>query len=252
MQFGIILIGDELLSGKRQDKHLEFVINALKERGLELTWARIVGDEPEVLIQTFRETFATKAAVFSFGGIGGTPDDITRQCVAKALKLEIERHPEAMQIMEEKFGEGLFPNRVRMAELPTGADLIPNPINQVPGFSLRQHYFVPGFPNMSHPMVEWVLETYYKNEFKAEQDIETRLQILDTPESKLIQIMETVLEENPKIKLSSLPNTQNRKEVELGLRGVTENVEKAVEILTVLLREKQIKYRFITQISEFT
>ncbi len=252
MQFGIILIGDELLSGKRQDKHLEFVINALKERGLELTWARIVGDEPEVLIQTFRETFATKAAVFSFGGIGGTPDDITRQCVAKALKLEIERHPEAMKIMEEKFGEGLFPNRVRMAELPTGADLIPNPINQVPGFSLRQHYFVPGFPNMSHPMVEWVLETYYINEFKSESDIETRLQILDTPESKLIQIMETVLEENPKIKLSSLPNTQNRKEVELGLRGATENVEKAVEILTVLLREKQIKYRFITQISEFT
>lgn len=245
MQFGIILIGDELLSGKRQDKHLEFVIQALKERGLELTWVRIVGDEPEMLIQTFRETFATKAAVFSFGGIGGTPDDITRQCVAKALKLKIERHPEAMKIMEEKFGEGLFPNRVRMAELPTGADLIPNPINQVPGFSLRQHYFVPGFPNMSHPMVEWVLDTCYKNEFKSEHDIETRLQILDTPESKLIQIMETVLEENPQIKLSSLPNTQNRKEVELGLRGATENVGKSVEMLMALLQDKKIEYRLI-------
>ena len=223
MQFGIILIGDELLSGKRQDKHLEFVIQALKQRGLELTWARIVGDEPEMLTQTFRETFATKAAVFSFGGIGGTPDDITRQCVAKALNLKIERHPDAMKIMQNKFGEGLFPNRVRMAELPTGADLIPNPINQVPGFSLHQHYFVPGFPNMSHPMVEWVLETHYQNEFKSELDIETRLQILDTPESKLIQIMEKVLEENPEIKLSSLPNTQNRKEVELGLRGASGN-----------------------------
>jgi molybdopterin-biosynthesis enzyme MoeA-like protein len=160
MQFGIILIGDELLSGKRQDKHLEFVIHALKGRGLELSWVRIVGDEPEMLTQTFRETFATNAAVFSFGGIGGTPDDITRQCVAKAQKLKIERHPKAMQIMQEKFGEDLFPNRVRMAELPAGSDLIPNPINQVPGFSLQQHYFVPGFPNMSHPIIEWVLESY--------------------------------------------------------------------------------------------
>ena len=246
MQFGIILIGDELLSGKRQDKHLEFVIQALKERGLELSWTRIVGDEPEILTQTFRETFATNAAVFSFGGIGGTPDDITRQCVAKAQKLKIERHPEAMQIMQEKFGEGLFPNRVRMAELPAGSDLIPNPINQVPGFSLQQHYFVPGFPNMSHPMIEWVLETYYKNEFKSEHDIETRLQIMDTPESKLIQIMETVLEKSPKIKLSSLPNTNNRNEVELGLRGVSENVEKAVGKLIALLQEKEIEYSLIS------
>ena len=246
MQFGIILIGDELLSGKRQDKHLEFVIQALKQRGLELTWARIVGDEPEVLTKTFRETFATNAAVFSFGGIGGTPDDITRQCVAKAQELKIERHPGAMEIMQEKFGDGLFPNRVRMAELPAGSDLIPNPINQVPGFSLQQHYFVPGFPNMSHPMVEWVLETYYKNEFKSEHAIETRLQILNTPESKLIQIMEAVLEKNPEIKLSSLPNTNNRNEVELGLRGASENVEKAVEILTALLQEKEIKYNLIS------
>jgi molybdopterin-biosynthesis enzyme MoeA-like protein len=99
---------------------------------------------------------------------------------------------------------------------------------------------------MSHPMVEWVLETYYKNEFKSEHDIETRLQIVDTPESKLIQIMEAVLENNPKIKLSSLPNTNNRNEVELGLRGAAENVEKAVETLAVLLHEKEIKYSLIS------
>ncbi len=240
------MIGDELLSGKRQDKHLEFVIQALKKRGLELAWARIVGDEEDGLVQTFRETFASKAAVFSFGGIGGTPDDITRQCAAKALNLKIERHPEAMQIMQEKFGKGLFPNRVRMAELPAGSSLIPNPINQVPGFSLQQHYFVPGFPNMAHPMIEWVLETYYKNEFKSEHAIETRLQILDTPESKLIQIMETVLEKNPEIKLSSLPSTQNRNEVELGLRGASTHVEKAVEMLMILLQEKRINYTVLS------
>jgi molybdenum cofactor synthesis domain-containing protein len=243
MRFGIILIGDELLSGKRQDKHMAFVIQALKQRGLELSWARIVGDETELLVQTFRETFALSDVIFSFGGIGGTPDDITRQCVAEALGLPIERHPEAMKMMKEKFGDGLFPNRVRMAELPAGSNLIPNPINQVPGFCLRQHYFVPGFSNMSHPMVEWVLGTYYRSAFKPEPDTETRLQILDTPESKLIQIMETVLKQNPNIKLSSLPNTQNRKEVELGLRGVRVNVEKAAEMLLFLLESKEIKFR---------
>ena len=84
---------------------------------------RIAGDETDMLTQTFRETFITNAAVFSFGGIGGAPDDITRQCVAKVLRLKIARHPDAMQIMQQKFGKGLFPNRVRMAELPVGSEL---------------------------------------------------------------------------------------------------------------------------------
>lgn len=246
MQFGIILIGDELLSGKRHDKHMQFIIQALNKRGLELNWVRIVGDEPEILIQTLHETVATDAAIFSFGGIGATPDDITRQCAAKAFNVPLERHPGAMQIMQEKFGDSLFPNRVRMAELPAGSELIPNPINQVPGFSIQQHYFVPGFPNMSHPMVEWVLETYYKNQFKSEHDIEARLQIFNTPESQLIQIMETVLKTNPGIKLSSLPSTKNRNEIELGLRGASAKVEKAVELLTSMLQEKRVEYSLIT------
>ncbi|MGF1644886.1 MAG: competence/damage-inducible protein A [Thiotrichales bacterium] len=213
------MIGDELLSGKRQDKHLPFVIDALRRRGLELHWARIVGDAPELLTQTLRETIASGAAVFSFGGIGGTPDDVTRQCAAAAIGCALEQHPGVVAILEDKFGAQTYPNRIRMAELPAGARLIPNPVNQIPGFSLGDHHFVPGFPNMAHPMLEWVLDTHYRGEFGRYSSVESSLLALDTPESELIPIQEAILAEFPELRLSSLPSGDNRRRVELGLRG---------------------------------
>ncbi|MGF1548443.1 MAG: competence/damage-inducible protein A [Thiotrichales bacterium] len=233
--YGIVVIGDELLSGKRQDKHLPFVIAALQRRGLELHWVRIVGDAPALLTQTFRETFASGAVVFSFGGIGGTPDDITRQCAAAACGLSIERHPEVVEILEEKFGEKAYPNRIRMAELPVGARLIPNPVNQIPGFSLGDHHFVPGFPDMAHPMLEWVLDTRYHAQFGSYASVEARLCVLDAPESELIPLQEAVLWAFPGVRLSSLPSGGNRRRVEIGLRGEPALVEAARERLIVEL-----------------
>ncbi len=227
MDVGIVVVGDELLSGKRQDKHLPFVIDALARRGLELDWVRIVGDNPALLTQTYRETRASGAVVFSFGGIGGTPDDVTRQCAAAAFGLALQRHAEVIAILEGKFGADTYPNRVRMAELPAGARLIPNPVNQIPGFSVEHHHFVPGFPNMAHPMVAWVLDTLYADRFGSRAAIESRLLVLDTPESELIPIQEALLAEFRGLRLSSLPNSGNRRQVEIGLKGAPAVVEAA-------------------------
>ena len=161
MQFKMVIVGDELLSGKRNDKHMPYLVHLLAGYGLQLDEVRIVGDEPDLLTRTFRETLASKAAVFSFGGIGATPDDITRQCFAAATGLKLVRHPGFVRILEEKFGADAYPHRIHLTELPEGASLIPNPVNRMAGFSLLQHHFVPGFPDMAHPMIRWVMEHEY-------------------------------------------------------------------------------------------
>ena len=197
---------------------------------------------PELLTQTFRETLASGAVIFSFGGIGATPDDITRQCFAAALGVSLTRHEEFVTILENKFAEQAYPNRIRLAEFPEGSILIPNPVNQMPGFSLREHHFVPGFPNMAHPMIEWVLDHYYQNYFQAEPDIEYLIKVENTPESELIPLIEYVLEANPEIRIASLPSTQHYGEVELGVKGKKEKVLIAGKQFKEALKKSNIKF----------
>ena len=158
MQIGILIIGDEILSGRRQDKHLAHVIKTLAERNLTLSWARYVGDDESGLIQNFREISASNDLCFSFGGIGATPDDLTRQSIAEALNQPITRNKEAVIEIEANFGDTAYPNRILMADLPTNVCLIPNPVNRIPGFSLGHIHCLPGFPEMAWPMFQWVLE----------------------------------------------------------------------------------------------
>jgi len=122
----LLIIGDEVLSGKRQDRHLAQANELLKARGLSLCSVTILGDEAKHLTAFLQESFITGDTVFCFGGIGATPDDRTRQCVADALSRPLERHPEAVAEIEAQFGEQAYPVRVRMADYPKGAAIIPN------------------------------------------------------------------------------------------------------------------------------
>ena len=172
--FGLIIVGDEILSGKRQDKHLAKVIELLGARGLTLAWARYVGDDRTRITQALREAFAGGDVVFSCGGIGATPDDHTRQCAAAALGRPLELHPEARRLILERMQDvareqGLpyeparddNVHRLNMGVFPQGAGIIPNPYNKIPGFSVGHVHFVPGFPVMAWPMIEWVLDRRY-------------------------------------------------------------------------------------------
>src|SRR6266705_2920972 len=163
MGIGAIIIGDEILRGKRDDQHFAKLIGILAVRGLKLDWCEYLGAEPGLITQTLQRTLRSGDIVFSFGGIGATPDDHTRQCAAAAAGVPLIRHPEAAAEIEARFGEAAYPKRILMADLPQGSRIIPNPYNRIPGFSIKDHHFLPGFPEMAWPMMEWVLETFYKH-----------------------------------------------------------------------------------------
>ena len=226
--FGIYIIGDEILSGKRQDAHLSFVVQALKARGLQLAWANFLGDIPEQITSSLKASMARADVVFSFGGIGATPDDFTRQCAADAAGLPIERHLAAVAEIEAQYGEGAYPKRVLMADFPQGATLIPNPINRVSGFAINEHYFVPGFPEMSHPMILWVLDTYYPHLFHQQDYIEASILVMEAGESRLIDLMNHILAKYPDLKLFSLPKLDKQRTTELGVKGVASLVHAAM------------------------
>ena len=233
--FGAYIIGDELLVGKREDKHLGFLIGALAKRGLRLAWAHYLGDEPQRLTQALRQSFATSDVVFSFGGIGATPDDHTRQCAAVALGRSLELHPEAEREIRARFPGGeTTPQRLQMGEFPRGAEIIPNPVNRIPGFSVADHHFVPGFPQMAWPMVEWVLETRYRSRFDSQKWSESSILVFHAGESQLIPAMQAVERAYHGVKVFSLPSMGadgSRIHVELGVRGDPGQVAAAMEAL---------------------
>ena len=232
--FGAFIIGDEIIVGKRQDKHLTFLIGALAKRGLRLAWAQYLGDEPARLTDALRNSFATKDVVFSFGGIGATPDDHTRQCAAAALNLSLELHPEAEKEIRGRFGGETTPERLAMGEFPVGSRIIPNPVNRIPGFSLGEHYFVPGFPQMAWPMAEWVLDTRYRERFDSQKWGEASILVFQAGESQLIPAMKSVEAAFPAIKVFSLPSMGadgSRIHVELGVRGEPGQVSAAMDAL---------------------
>jgi molybdopterin-biosynthesis enzyme MoeA-like protein len=221
---GIYIIGDEILSGKREDKHLTQAIAMLKARGLQLGWAEYLGDDPARMVASFKRSFAADDVVFSFGGIGATPDDYTRQAVADALSVPIVRHVGAVAEIVAQFGEdGAYPKRVMMADFPQGALLIPNPVNRVAGFSVKSHYFVPGFPAMAWPMMEWILDTHYSHLFHQTEYLEQSIIVIGGIESKLIDLMNAVIAEFD-VKVFSLPKLKPNPHVEIGAKGKPDKV----------------------------
>ena len=238
--FGAYVIGDEILVGKRQDKHFSFLIEALGRRGLRLSWAQYLGDEPERLAAEFRRSLAGGDTVFSFGGIGATPDDHTRQCVAAAAAVRLVVHPQAEREIRGRFGAETTPARLRMGEFPEGSSIIPNPVNRIPGFSYGEHHFVPGFPQMARPMVEWVLDTRYRHLFDRDRWSEESILVFEAGESQLTAAMEAVGPAYPGVKVFSLPSMGedgSRRHVELGVRGDPVQVREAAEALRRSVRE---------------
>ncbi len=234
MAFGAIIIGDEIMRGKREDKHFAKLVALLGARGLRLAWARYVGDDPERLIATLRETFAGGDVVLSFGGIGATPDDHTRQCAAAALGLPLVLHPEAEALIRERFGAETTAQRLKMGEFPEGAVIVPNPFNRIPGFAIREHWFVPGFPVMAWPMVEWVLDERYPHLHHRVPESEDSVIVYDAAESTLTPLMEAIEARFPGLKVFSLPSVGDAargRHIELGVRGAPDEVPLAMALV---------------------
>jgi molybdopterin-biosynthesis enzyme MoeA-like protein len=232
MAFGAIIIGDEILRGKRQDKHFGKLIELLGARGLKLAWAEHVGDDPARITATLKRTLAGSDIVFSFGGIGATPDDHTRQCAADAQGVPIALHPEGEALIRARFKDEVTPFRLKMCEFPVGSSVIPNPYNQIPGFSIADHHFVPGFPVMAWPMVEWVLDTRYRNLHHGVAESEASIRVFGSAESTLTPLMERIESRYGKLKVFSLPSIGEdgaRRHIELGVRGEPGEVAAAID-----------------------
>ena len=242
MNFGLIIIGDEILSGKRTDKHLPKTIELLEARGLSLSWARYVGDEPARIRDDLAFAFASGDAVFSCGGIGATPDDHTRQCAAAALGVPLELHAEARDLVLERMrdmaheqGKPYEPDRddnrhrLDMARFPQGAEIIPNPYNKIAGFAVRTGsarkggvFFVPGFPVMAWPMIEWVLDHHFRELHASRQTRERSIIVFGTMEATLTPLMQRIEADFPGIKVFSLPSVDHPqwgRHIELGVKG---------------------------------
>lgn len=215
-RFGIIVIGDEILNGRRKDRHFQGIGDRIRMRGYGIAWLRILSDDPAYLEEELRRTMSEDRPVFCCGGIGATPDDHTRACAAKAAGVPIEAHKEFIDILVDKFGDEAYPTRVLMADLPKGSALIPNPYNRIPGFYINQHYFMPGFPDMAHPMTDWVLEQFYP---VMNPEKQKAVWVEGAIESKLVPIMDRMMEKYPKQKLFSLPRLGEHPRIELGYRG---------------------------------
>lgn len=228
---GLFVIGDEILSGKRQDKHLSRVIEMLAARGMALAWARFIGDDEQAIADALRAAVAVGDVVLSCGGIGATPDDCTRQAAARAFGRPIERHAEAEALILAQYGDSALPNRVLMADFPQGAGLIPNPVNRVAGFYVEDCNFVPGFPEMAWPMLEWVLDQRYAALHQEHPPVEFRLRVVGTSgEGDLLPLMEQTLELFAGIKLSSLPSRGEAgrpRHIEFGFRGAADEAAAA-------------------------
>jgi molybdopterin-biosynthesis enzyme MoeA-like protein len=263
MAIGLIIIGDEILSGKRADKHFPKAVELLSARGMQLGWAEYLGDDPERITATLKRTFASGDIVFSCGGIGATPDDHTRQCAAAALGVPLMLHPEAKAKIEERIADvareaGKEPDynapdnahRLKMGEFPQGAAIIPNPYNKIPGFSINRqggaHHFVPGFPVMAWPMMEWVLDTHYPHLFRKAAWLEKSVLVFELAESTLTPLMEQIEAAYPRVKVFSLPSVGDenmRRHIELGVKGEPSQVAMAYEKMLAGLAGFEAEYR---------
>jgi molybdopterin-biosynthesis enzyme MoeA-like protein len=239
MHFGLLIIGDEILSGKRADKHLTRAIELLGGRGLTVAYADYVGDDPQRITAALKRAFSSGDVVFSFGGIGATPDDHTRQCAAQALGQPLALHPQAQALIYERMQDvareqGLpyeperedNRHRLNMAMFPQGSHIIPNPYNKIAGFSYAGRgsgavHFVPGFPVMAWPMVEWVLDTQYAHLFRSGAWCEQSVIVFGAMEATLTPLMEEIERTHP-VKVFSLPSVDHPeygRHIELGVKG---------------------------------
>tara|TARA_R110002072_G_scaffold38778_9_gene112029 strand:+ start:2708 stop:3502 length:795 start_codon:yes stop_codon:yes gene_type:complete len=145
---GLLVIGDEILSGRTQDANLAFLGKELGSRGIRLMEARVIPDNEAVIVSALREARARFDYVFTTGGIGPTHDDITVDCVAKAFDVPVVVHPKARQILEDYYGARINEARLRMARVPEGADLVENPVSMAPGIQLDNVYILAGVPRI--------------------------------------------------------------------------------------------------------
>ena len=173
---GIIIIGDEILSGRTLDNNSNYIAKKLIKAGINLDEIRVIHDDETYIIDTVKKFHKKYDYVFTTGGIGPTHDDITSKSIAKAFKKKYCFNSEALKILKKYYPEGEFNRgRKKMAKMPEGVELIPNPLTVAPGFIIKNIFVLPGVPSIMNKMFEYVLNKIEKGSPKKIITIKTNL-----------------------------------------------------------------------------
>jgi molybdopterin-biosynthesis enzyme MoeA-like protein len=241
MNFYSVIIGTELLNGRRKDAHFAFLNSELLKRGWEQKASFVIDDDPSFIENIFKFIKSDKDSVmFCFGGIGATPDDHTRKCAANVFTNgSMEVNEGAKKAILDQFGSDAYPHRINMANLPVRASLLKNVVTNVPGFYLENRFFfTPGFPSMSQSMVIEALEKHYKinNNKKVRFSL-----VAKCSENELVDTMKMIPNS---VELSSLPRIiDDKRLVEISIASYTKGeAEKYFNIFLEYLNNNLIEY----------
>jgi len=240
LRFYVVIIGTEILNGRREDAHFQFVRTTLEKYNHEIHALSIIKDDPLLLEQAFLQAKDDENSILlSFGGIGSTPDDITRELSAKVFRSsKMEYHPKFLSDIKDRFGD-VNDHRIQMSYIPINSELLYNPINNMSGYFLdNRFFFVPGFPQMAHPMIEEAMSKYIPKAMKKYR----RTLSAECSENTLIDIM---LQVSENVELSSLPAINNdKREVTISLASNDKELnDKTFKMFTIFLDNNNIFYQ---------
>ena len=231
----MIVIGNEILSGRTQDKNMAYIAGRLNEIGVRLTEARVVSDDQDAIVAAVNETRAKYDYVFTSGGIGPTHDDITADAIAAAFGVGIDFNPEAVAILEAHYEPGMLNEaRMRMTRIPFGAALVDNPVSKAPGFRLENVYVFAGVPSIMQAMFEGI-----RHELVGGAPMLTLTIASYLPEGALAGPLGQLQEEFPAIEMGSYPFYRTSKfGTSVVLRGTVQaDLDAAGERLRQIVRE---------------
>lgn len=196
----LIIIGNEILSGRTQDKNLAWLAQRLNEAGVRLMEVRVIPDIEETIIDTVNACRRLFGYVFTTGGIGPTHDDITSESIAKAFGLPFEQHPEAAAILQKHYADQINEARMSMADMPRGARLIYNPVSAAPGFVVENVYVLAGVPSIMQAMFSSI-----RHELKGGETMLSRTLAAFVTEGALAAGLTEIQERFPTSEIGSYP-----------------------------------------------
>ena len=235
-----IIIGSEILNGRRVDKHVEFIKSVLSQRGYVPYCIEIITDDKALITSSFKRVLDDPdGMLFCFGGIGSTPDDLTRAIAANVFTgKDVTRHKTFERDIIERFGDSAFPNRIEMSDLPEGSRLLKNPVNNMSGFYLEDRYFfTPGFPEMAHPMINEAIERFLPQNAKQYR----KSFLARCSEERFIELMKRAPQD---VECSSLPVFVNEKaNVEISIASYSaQSVKEYLALYIAFLESASIDY----------
>ena len=201
MKAALIIIGNEILSGRTKDKNLAYLAEWLNEIGIQLYEVRVIRDDEKEIIDCVNLLRKKYDYVFTTGGIGPTHDDITTESIAKAFNVELETNPEALKILQSYYKEGeLNEARLKMTLLPKGAELVENPVTKAPGFKMENVFVMAGIPSIMQGMLEGA-----KAFLKIGNKMSSRSIDVFMPESYVAEELSKMQGNYPEVEIGSYP-----------------------------------------------